>query len=223
MSTEPYAFVSYQTDDKHVAGTIKKILESVGIKSFLAHEDIEVSEEWRVKILKEIGKADIFVCILSNSYLKSHWCIQESGIAAFRKDITVIPLSIDGTVPQAFLGNIQSAKINPDTLGIKDLIPGFLRRDITKGLSILVKVIGSSGNYRGAEENFALIIPYLDKLTQSQGKSLLEASIKNSQVHDAGRCANEYIPQVLKLFGHTLDPQDRQFLEKTCRRYGADI
>ena len=44
-----YAFVSYQTDDKVVAGKVKAVLEGLGIPAFLAHEDIGVSEEWRIK------------------------------------------------------------------------------------------------------------------------------------------------------------------------------
>jgi hypothetical protein len=48
-----YAFISYQTEDKQIAGRIKSLLETIGVKSFLAHEDIDVSEEWRIKILEE--------------------------------------------------------------------------------------------------------------------------------------------------------------------------
>ena len=103
-----YAFISYQTKDKWVAGKLKKILGEYGIDTFLAHEDINVSEEWRVKILEELTKADIFICILSKNFLQSFWCLQESGIAAFRSDLTVIPISIDGTIPVGFIGNIQS-------------------------------------------------------------------------------------------------------------------
>ena len=58
----PYAFVSYQTADKVVAGKIRDALAEVGIQTFLAHEDIFVSEEWRLKILEQIGVCDIFIC-----------------------------------------------------------------------------------------------------------------------------------------------------------------
>lgn len=126
-ANDHYAFVSYQNEDRFIAGQIQRILQEVGIRSFLAHEDIEVSEEWRVRILEELAVANMFICILSRNYLKSQWCAQESGIAAFRKDLIVIPLSIDGTVPQAFLGNIQAAKVDPDNLTITSLLPGLLR------------------------------------------------------------------------------------------------
>lgn len=223
MAHDSYAFVSYQTDDRHTAGAIQCILERVGIRSFLAHEDIEVSEEWRVRILEEIAAADIFICILSKSYIKSQWCTQESGIAAFRKDLIVIPLSIDGTVPQGFLGNIQAAKIDPENVNIEDLLPGLQKRDFAMGISVITELIRSSGGYRVAEENFELILPHLEKLTLEQGKALLQASVENNQVHDAAKCGNSYIPRVLKLFGKTLSNKERKFLEEKCREYGAAI
>lgn len=217
------AFISYQTDDRHIAGTVQGILEEVGITAFLAHEDIDVSEEWRVRILEELVAADIFICILSKSYLKSQWCTQESGIAAFRKKLTIIPLSIDGTVPQAFLGNIQAAKVDPKNISMKDILPGFLRRDFALGISIITNLVKSSASYRGAEGNFELVLPYLESLTPDQGQALLQASIKNNQVYDASRCAGDYIPRVLKIFGKTLSRKDRDFLEEKCREYGADL
>jgi len=79
----------------------------------MAHEDVDVSEEWRLKILKEIGITDLFVSLWSKNYYSSWWCIQKSGIASFRKDLTVIPLSTDGSSPQGFASNIQSTKIDP--------------------------------------------------------------------------------------------------------------
>lgn len=97
------AFLSYQTDDKTVAGQVKSVLASVGISAFLAHEDIAVSEEWALGILQEINRADLFIALLSMNYFRSTWCIQESGIAAFRQQMTVIPLSLDGTIPQGFI------------------------------------------------------------------------------------------------------------------------
>ena len=137
--------------------------------------------------------------------------------------MAIIPLSLDGTIPQGFLRGLQSGKIDPDRLSIRDLIPGFLKHDYSKGLSLVIDLIASSGNYRGAEANFELILPHLSKLTPEQGKTLLEHCVRNKQVYDAGRCAKSYIPKVLKLYGGTISERDREFLEKACRHYGANI
>src|SRR5579864_2996723 len=117
-----YAFLSYQTADKAVAGRLRQVLERLAIPSFLAHDDIEVSAEWRAEILKKIRKTDIFIPILSQNFYRSVWCQQESGIAALRK-MTIIPLSIDGSVPQGFLSPFQSTKLDGAAPDPKVLFP----------------------------------------------------------------------------------------------------
>jgi hypothetical protein len=117
------AFVSYQTEERIVAGRVANLLESLGVTPFMAHEDIEISDEWRLELLRQIDNADLFVPILSERYYESIWCKEESGIAAFR-NITTIPLSIDGSVPQGFLAHIQSTRIDPELPSYPNLIPG---------------------------------------------------------------------------------------------------
>lgn len=219
MKIKSYIFISYQTTDKQIAGRIRDILAIYGVDSFLAHEDIYVSEEWRLKILEEIRKADIFICLLSKNYYKSHWCIQESGIAIFRSDMTVIPLSVDDSIPQGFISNLQSVRINPETVSIRDLLPGFLSHSVTTGIYLIIEVIGRSGSYRSAEANFSLILPYIHQLTDEQMHNLLERAFENEQIHHAARCAREYMPPLLKSHGHLLHPEKLRFLKKICAQY----
>jgi hypothetical protein len=105
------AFMSYQTDERAVAALVSNLLVDVGVASFMAHDHIEVSAEWRNEILRQLASADLFVPILSAKYYTSIWCKQESGIAAFR-NMTIIPLSIDGAIPQGFLDHIHFANLN---------------------------------------------------------------------------------------------------------------
>jgi hypothetical protein len=217
------AFISYQTIDKAAAGGLKEELSRIGITSFLAHEDIEVSEEWRTRILAELAIAELFICLLSENYLKSSWCVQESGIAAFRKDLLVVPLSLDGTIPMGFLGYMQSARVYPAYIGLTDIAPALLKGKTTKGLSTLIELIGASYNYRDAEKNFAVIFPVLHELNLEQGKRLLELSHSNNQIHHAGLCAKNYVPKALALFGHLISVEQRKLLVSTCNRYGANI
>ncbi len=53
---------------------------------------------------------------------------QESGIAAFRK-MTIVPLSIDGSIPQGFISQFQATKLDPNTPDIRALLPGIARRN----------------------------------------------------------------------------------------------
>ena len=214
-----YAFVSYQTADKRVAGRLKSVLAEIEIDSFLAHEDITVSEEWRLKILEEIGKTDIFICILSENYFKSAWCVQESGIAAFRAKLPVIPLSIDGTIPQGFIGHLQSVKVAQESITVDDLLPAFLKHNFSKGIEILTEQVRQSASFRGAEADFQKVLPHIPRMTDEQIKLLLEYAADNYQAHHASLCAHEYIPPLLKSHGHLLSRKTRSFLKKVCAQY----
>ena len=213
-----YAFLSYQTKDKLVAGEVRALLETLGIKSFLAHEDIQVSVEWRHKILEEIGKVDLFIPILSSSYYESKWCVQESGIAAF-KGLTTIPLSIDGAVPEGFIGHIQSTKVEPGKITLANLFPGLAKKDVGFVIDAIIGIIKGSGSFRGAEARFAMILPYLAKATDEQVAKLLKISAANGQVLHASQVAHEFLPPVMKSHGHLLDSDTREEIEKVLEQY----
>jgi hypothetical protein len=53
------AFMSYQTDDRAIAARVSDLLGKIEIRSFMAHQDIEVSVEWRAEILRQLGLADL--------------------------------------------------------------------------------------------------------------------------------------------------------------------
>ncbi len=59
------AFISYQTEDRFVAGKICTLLGEFGVNTFMAHDNIEVSEEWRLEILKQLEEYSVFVAVLS--------------------------------------------------------------------------------------------------------------------------------------------------------------
>jgi hypothetical protein len=214
-----YAFVSYQTDDKVTAGQVKRVLGEARIDAFLAHEDIDVSAEWRLKILEEIGKANIFICLLSANYRKSPWCMQESGIAAFREGMTIVPLSLDGTKPTGFIANFQAVPIDRDRISIRDLLPAFFKHDFDVGVELTIDLIGESGGFRAAEENFQLILPYIARMSDAQVKLLLNRVADNGQVHHASLCARDYLPPLLKSHGRLLSPKTRSFLKNICAQY----
>lgn len=204
------AFLSYQTKDKVVAGRLKTILEKLGIPSFLAHEDINVSEEWRLEILRKIGNAGLFVAVLSENYYKSEFCIQESGIAVFRENMTIIPLSIDGSLPMGFLSHIQSIKIDPENPQQNIFYPALAKRDVSSLIDMLIEIVAKSFSYRNAESNFKDILPYLQKASDNQIVQLLEKAASNNQVIGAQLCWQDYLPPLVKshYFLLNLEAQD---------------
>ncbi len=214
-----YAFLSYQTADKKAAARLKHVFDQVGIKSFLAHEDITVSEEWRLKIIEEIAKVDIFVCLLSKSYMKSAWCVQESGAAAFRSGIAIIPLSLDGTKPKGFISHVQSVRVDADEISVDAVMPAFVKHDFTLAIKILTDQLARAGTFRSAEALFGKIIPLVPRMSDPQIRTLLERAAANNQVHHANLCAREYIPPILKSHGRLLKRDTRAFLKDICSQY----
>ncbi len=213
-----YAFLSYQTADKKTAGKIRGLLDKLGITTFLAHEDIQVSHEWRTTILDEIEKVDLFIAILSADYYKSPWCVQESGIAAFR-GLCIIPLSIDGSIPQGFIAHIQSTKVDADNIEVESLFPALAKKDVGFVIDTAIDIIKRSSSFRGAEANFSTILPYINKATDEQLVRLLKVSAENGQILHASLCAANYLPPLLKTHGHLLDPDTRANMEGVLARY----
>lgn len=213
-----YAFLSYQSADKEVAAKIKVILSQLGVESFLAHEDINVSEEWRLSILAELGKVDLFIPILSTNYYRSIWCKQELGVAAFR-GITIVPLSVDGSIPEGLMGHIQLTRIDPAAPDLSALVAGVAKCDVAFAIDAVINIIAGSPNYRRAEANFGLIHPYLSRASDAEIAKLLKVSAENDQVYDAGLCARTYLPPLFKSHGHLLDQETRTRLIEVFARY----
>lgn len=213
------AFISYQTEDKLLAGQVKEILNKSGIDTFLAHEDIEVSEQWRLEILKQIRKARIFVALITKNYLDSIWCLQEAGISASRTSMTTICLLLDETTPPGFLQAVQGKKCRDMKIYLGDMLPGLMKVEPELMLDRIISNIKGASSFRGAEAHYKEIMPHINKLSNLQAANLLEAGFENGQVKNASLCAREYIPKVLKLFGHTISKETREDIEKVCIEY----
>jgi TIR domain len=212
------AFMSYQTADREIAARVANILTEFECTAFMAHEHIEVSEEWRSEILKQLEAADLFVAILSANYYGSIWCKQESGIAAFRR-MTIIPLSTDGAIPQGFLAHIQSTKIDPAAPAFRDLLPGLAKHGLAFVIDKLVAIVGKSRSFRGAEANFELILPYIGRANRQQIVELLNVSTANNQVCHAALCATKYLPPLVASHGKFMKAETRKQLDEVLAQY----
>src|SRR4051812_49699974 len=137
------AFLSYATADRDVAHRLAASLKSLQVEPFLAHDDIDVSAEWRDALLDALGKSHLFIPILSVRYFESIWCTQESGIAAALR-LTFVPLSIDQTVPQGFFGHVQSVRIDPAHPPIEPLVTGMAKHSPKQTTDLLIKRFAGS-------------------------------------------------------------------------------
>jgi len=188
------AFISYSNKDRKMAHATKSALDDFGVTGFLAHEDLQISEEWRDAIIEKLGIAKIFVALLSADFKASEWCPQEIGFAVARPEVLIIPLSLDGTVPFGFISKLQSKRVRA-----AEDIPALLRDVLLKkrpriAIPACIKQVEDAGSYRGAEAVVSPLVPYFASFTKDEVMGFLAATLGNSQVWDAALCKTEYLP-----------------------------
>ena len=215
MKEKITAFISYSTVDKLLAGKLKELLTSIEIETFLAHEDIEPSEEWLIEIKKNLESCTLFFCILSEYFSSSIFCIQETGMADILKK-PIMPLSIDGTNPPGFISRIQAKKIKFQFFKLEDIIQFLLKYDKYEGINIIINAIGKSEGWVHAFENYKLIENVHDELDENQALTLLNFIADNSQIYGSFDCQRHYIPKTLEKYGNLLDEKEYARLKRKC-------
>ena len=101
-------FISHLTDDKILDGDLKRVLGTLGISYFVAHEDIDPTKVWQDEIVKALKTTDSLFAIVSPGLVNSKWCDQEVGFALGR-DILWISL-MHGERPYGILGMSQGVQ-----------------------------------------------------------------------------------------------------------------
>ena len=113
-------FFSHSHKNLNLVLSIKKILEKTDwIECFVAHKDIEWTEEWGKEIEKYLECCHCMLVFLSKKFKSSDYCDQEIGFAV-QRGISIFPVKLDDTDPYGFIKHIQATpfneKENPDKL-----------------------------------------------------------------------------------------------------------
>jgi hypothetical protein len=101
-------FISHIAIDKDKATRLKSCLVPYGIDGFVAHEDIEPTEEWQSEIEKALQTMDAFLAIHTVGFAKSIWTQQEIGFAVGR-GVKTISLRM-GEDPTGFISKRQALR-----------------------------------------------------------------------------------------------------------------
>lgn len=118
-------FLSYSHEDRVLAGEIARLLTKRGIDVFLAHEDIEVSEEWREEIFEHLESCIVLVALLTPNFEKSVWANQEAGHMR-GKGGKVIPLIVGETDIKKF-GFLEALQGIPVKENLDDCVEEILK------------------------------------------------------------------------------------------------
>jgi hypothetical protein len=203
-TSKPIAFISYSIKDKKYGAAVREALNSLNVESFLAHNDLHITEKWEKKILKEAGRCNVFVPLLSKNFLKSEWCSQETGIIVKRRGVTIFPLLLDETMPFGFIRHVQGQRVTLEEIGeelfLKSLAETFPRYILPQRIERLKK----ASSFRGAEALVELLRPYFREFNVKEANRFAELCASNNQIWDANLCRDEYLPEFLKIQGKHL-------------------
>ncbi len=95
-------FISYTSHDEEAAKKIYAELDSKGIRSWFAHEDLKIGERFRGVIANEIRRRDKLLVILSRQSIRSAWVRREVKLALEEEERTkktvLFPIRLDEAV-----------------------------------------------------------------------------------------------------------------------------
>lgn len=210
-------FISHSSKDRLFAGKFSNYIKRyLGFKTFLAHDDLSISDDWPPKILEKLKEADFVIPLLSNNFLCSSFANQEVGIA-LAKNKKIIPVSIDGTDPTGFIYHIHAHKCRawtPDAfmeavikiffLPVKHPNYRFYRQ---KSITSLIYALSQSERFRTSGTIVEMLIESgkAVRFNKAQLDGIISAAKGNPQVYRANL---------------TIFPRLKQFLQSN---YGMAI
>ena len=175
-------FVSYSSDDKYLAGDVKRILEQYGLTVFLAHDDIEPTFEWQTEIIKNLNECDVFIPILTRSFSNSEWTDQEVGMA-FGLEKLIIPLKVD-TDPYGFISKIQACKLDvekPSRTCLKIINVLKVSKFRESLIDSLLHGLEEANSFASANQMIE-VLKDIENLTGEQINHIVRIAIRNNQV-----------------------------------------
>jgi hypothetical protein len=160
-------FISHVHTAKLQAGGLRIALQRYGISAFVAHEDIDTSDEWQEEILRALTSMDAFVAILTPDFNSSKWTDQEVGIAVAR-NVLLIPIN-KGEIPYGFLSKYQALSSNG--LMVKD-VAGEVFRTVATSQRTKGRLIESLTRVISTGSDVPEVLFRIDKLNAIEGVSV---------------------------------------------------
>lgn len=210
-------FLSHKATVKIEASELKKALASYGISAFVAHEDIEPTEEWQREIERALFSMDALAAILTDDFPDSAWTDQEVGVALGR-EVPVIGVRV-GKDPYGLMGKWQGlggcSLKNP--AGMAANIHNLLHKRLSDKSGLFtgaLEVYKTSKSFQASGENVKLFTRF-EKLESTQIDAVLAAYRANEQNKDsfAGRAI--LLPLLKKWTGEPWKVEDDDLVPAT--------
>jgi len=155
-------FVSHLATHREYAEELQAELVGYGISCFIAHNDIEPTQEWQTQIETALATCDALVALLHKDFHTSNWTDQEIGFAMGR-GVPVYSVRF-GQDPYGFVGRFQAFNGNNKSpkMVAKELFDAYLKSKQLQGRmgEVLVTLFEESRSFAAAKDH----IGYLEDL-----------------------------------------------------------
>lgn len=213
-------FISYSSGIKRTAGKIKAYLDNYGFNCFLAHEDIPPQTVWPAEILKELGKCNLFLPLLTPGFTTSFFCQQETGFAYSRK-VEILPVMIS-KAPMGMIADIQAVRFNKKQF---EKSCWKIVEHVAKNTSLsepilyaLIKEFGESGTYNEACERAEKLLSNEFSFTRRQIRKIKKHIYNNSQINETKK-ARDAIFQFMKKHSSFFDDEFVEWYDRKSRTH----
>jgi len=188
-------FISHRDEHKKKAFQLSEALEALGIATFVAHDTIEATKEWRREILNGLETMEVMLVFLTDDFHKSTFTNQEIGYALGR-GIPIVSLKLENSDPSGFISHEQALRgslDNPSASAIKiqKLVAEKLGREdrIQQGL---ISAFLLSPDFDETKLRFDRLVAVVNELNEAELAQIIEGFSKNDQLYCAGHLVSKY-------------------------------
>lgn len=220
MLTTIDTFLSHADEDKTIARKLADALAKYDFEVFVAHDDIEIGEEWENTLKERIEKCELFIALLSKNFHKAHFTDHEIGIAsAMNKQI--FPLRIDETMPYGFMSKYQAKKISQEIIPLEvSKLAERLMTFTNSGKQLIDNLIEKFAYSRSFNEANSRSSDLFDFSTfsKSQINAIADAFLSNMQIRSAWTAR----PSTLEFLAKNWKDVDQKYKEQLQRYFERD-
>ncbi len=177
-------FLSHKSSVKEQTSALKQSFARCGIAAFVAHEDIEPTEEWQREIERALFSMDALIALLTGDYHDSNWTDQEVGVAIGR-GVPLIAVRL-GRDPYGLMGKSQGVGgctfENP--LGIAIKVLQLLHKRLPDKSRLFESALAAySASTTWADSGWKVknLLSHFDDLTESQVSRVIQAYRANRE------------------------------------------
>lgn len=214
-------FLSHAHKDRFIARKLADELKKHAIDAFVAHDDIKLGDKWESSLLEKIKNCDLFIAILSENFHQADYTDHEVGIA-YGLEKTILPLSIDKTMPYGFLTKFQAKKISPeiDEKEIAKIFTEFLPKTLENQADdrLIFELINSDSFYDA--NDCTRILSQYTEFSEKQINLIAEGFIHNDQIRSS-YIAGPWCAKILKKNMNKINKNFQEQLKRT--KYTTDF